>query len=222
LPPGRTASTAEAQDHHLHTEANQASYLAPAPQRRWRRAWCAPSPSLDSRRFALTSVERFLGSWAKPTATHMSIDRQFGWMWAQACELLDRADRMQRGFVRYVGPSADAAVRANAAVWEPPVDIQETPGGLHFVFALPGVHPDHIEVSLEPNALTVSAVRPARLGGSDSVVRRMEIPHGHFIRRIALAGARFRLGDTRYLNGCLEVRLVRAGLGASGENRGQE
>jgi HSP20 family protein len=146
----------------------------------------------------------------------MSIDRQFGWMWAQACELLDRADRMQRSFVRYVGPSADAAV------WEPPVDIQETPGGLYFVFALPGVDPEHIDVSLEPKALTVSAIRPARLGSSDSVVRRMEIPHGRFIRRIALAGARFRLGDTRYLNGCLEVRLVRAGLGAAGDNRGQE
>jgi HSP20 family protein len=118
---------------------------------------------------------------------------------------------MQRGFVRYVGPSADAAV------WEPPVDIQETSEGLQFVFALPGVNPDLIDVTLEPNALTVSALRPARLGSSDSVVRRMEIPHGRFLRRIALAGARLRLGDTRYLNGCLEVRLVRAG-----ENRGQE
>ncbi|MEA3178638.1 MAG: hypothetical protein QOI59_2161 [Gammaproteobacteria bacterium] len=151
----------------------------------------------------------------------MSIDRQFGWMWAQACELLDRADRMQRGFVRYVGPSADAAVRADAAVWEPPVDIQETPGGLQFVFALPGVNAEHIEVSLEPNALTVSAIRPARLGSSDSVIRRMEIPHGRFLRRIALAGARLRLGDTRYVNGCLEVRLVRVGPG-TGDNRGQE
>jgi HSP20 family protein len=141
----------------------------------------------------------------------MSIDRQFGWMWAQACELLDRADRMQREFTRYVGAGADAAV------WEPPVDIQETSEGLQFVFALPGVLPEHIEVNLEPNALTVKALRPARLGTSDSVVRRMEIPHGRFVRRIALAGTRLRLGDTRYLNGCLEVRLVRAG-----ENRGQE
>jgi HSP20 family molecular chaperone IbpA len=146
----------------------------------------------------------------------MSIDRQFGWMWTQACELLDRADRMQRQFVRYIGPGADAAV------WEPPVDIQETPEGLQFVFALPGVNPEHIDITLESNALTVMAIRPARLGSSDSIVRRMEIPHGRFVRRIALAGARFRLGDTRYLNGCLEVRLVRAGLGAPGENRGQE
>ena len=147
----------------------------------------------------------------------MSIDRQFGWMWAQACELLDQADRMQRGFVRYVGPSADAAARTDAAVWEPPVDIQETSGGLQFVFALPGVSPEHIDVRLEPNALSVSAIRPARLGSADSVVRLMEIPHGRFYRKIALAGGQFRLGETRYLNGCLEVRLVRAG-----DNRGQE
>jgi HSP20 family protein len=146
----------------------------------------------------------------------MSIDRQFGWMWVQACELLDRADRMQRSYVRYVEPGADAAV------WEPPVDIQETPAGLDFVFALPGASPEHIEVRLEANALTVNAFRPARLGSPDSLVRRMEIPHGRFIRRIALAGARFRLGDTRYLNGCLEVRLVRAASGACDENRGQE
>src|SRR6185437_9203975 len=76
----------------------------------------------------------------------MSIDRQFGWMWAQACELLDRADRMQREFVRYVGQGADAAV------WEPPVDIQETAEGLHFTFALPGVDPDQINVSLDRSA----------------------------------------------------------------------
>ncbi len=141
----------------------------------------------------------------------MSIDRQIGWMWAQACELLDRADRMQRQFVRYVGPGTDAAV------WEPPVDIQETSEGLQFVFALPGVNPDHIEIGLEPSALTVSASRPARLGGPGSIVRRLEIPHGRFFRRISLSGARLRIGETRYINGCLEIRLIRAG-----ENRGQE
>jgi HSP20 family protein len=135
----------------------------------------------------------------------MSIDRQFGWMWAQACELLDRADRMQRQFVRYVGPGADAAV------WEPPVDIQETAEGLHFVFALPGVQPEQIAVELDSAALTVNAVRAPRLGAADSIVRRLEIPHGRFVRRIALAGAQLQIAETRYVNGCLEVRLVRAG-----------
>ncbi|HEY6483590.1 MAG TPA: Hsp20/alpha crystallin family protein [Steroidobacteraceae bacterium] len=131
----------------------------------------------------------------------MSSDRQFDWMWTQACELLDRADRMQRQFVRYVGPSEDAAV------WEPPVDIQETTEGLHFIFALPGVDPEQIRISLTHEALTVSAVRPARLGTAGSIVRRLEIPHGRFLRRIALAGARMQLGESRYMNGCLEVCL---------------
>jgi HSP20 family protein len=135
----------------------------------------------------------------------MSIDRQFGWMWAQACELLDRAERMQQQFVRYVGPGRDTAV------WEPPVDIQENSAGLQFVFALPGVDPEQIEVRLEATGLAVSAHRPARLGSRDCIVRRMEIPHGRFYRRIALAGGEWRLGETRYVNGCLEVRLLRAG-----------
>src|SRR5262249_16508542 len=124
-------------------------------------------------------------------------------MWAQACELLDQADRMQRQLLRYVGPAR------GAAVWEPPVDIQETPDGLQFVFAIPGVDPERIEITLDADALSVSAVRAPRLGTPDSIVRRVEIPHGRFVRRIALAGARLRLGESRYHNGCLELRLVR-------------
>jgi len=134
----------------------------------------------------------------------MSIDRQFGWMWSQACDLVDRAERLQRQFVRYVGAGADAAV------WEPPVDIQETAEGLQFVFALPGVDPQQIEVTLSPGALSVSAVRIPRLGRAGSLIRRLEIPHGRFVRRISLAGRRLRIGERRYVNGCLEIRLVRA------------
>ena len=136
----------------------------------------------------------------------MSIDRQFGWMWSQACELMDRADRLQRQFVRYVGAGTDAAV------WEPPVDIQESAEGLQFVFALPGVDPQQTEVTLDAHALTVSAVRTPRLGRAESLVRRLEIPHGRFVRRVALSGARLRIGETRYVNGCLEIRLIRANV----------
>jgi len=135
----------------------------------------------------------------------MSIDRQFGWMWVQACELLDRAERMQRELVRYVGPGAAGPV------WEPPVDIHESADGLLFIFALPGVHPEHVQVELSADALTVSALRRPRLGSAGSRVRRLEVPHGRFMRRIALPGARLHLAESRYVNGCLEVRLVKAG-----------
>jgi HSP20 family protein len=136
----------------------------------------------------------------------MSTERHYGWMWIQACEVLDHAERLQRQFLRYTGPGVDAAV------WEPPVDIHETSDGLSLVFALPGVDSEDIEITLEPNALTVSAMRPLTLTNRDSVIRRLEIPHGRFVRRIALKGARMQVGETRYVNGCLEVRLIWAAV----------
>jgi HSP20 family protein len=134
----------------------------------------------------------------------MNSDRQLGWMWAQACELLERAERLQRQFVRYIGPGVDVAV------WEPPVDVQESADELAFSFALPGVEPDQIVVSLDGEALTVSAIRPVRLAHRRAVIRRLEIPHGRFVRRVPLNGAAMRLVESRYANGCLEVRLARA------------
>lgn len=134
---------------------------------------------------------------------HMSSERQYGWMWVEACEVLDRAERLQRQFLRYLGPGTDAAV------WEPPVDIQETPGGLILLFALPGVVPEEISLRLEPSELIVSAMRPLKLAHPDAVIRRLEIPHGRFFRRIPLAGVALELAASRYENGCLEVRLTR-------------
>ena len=134
----------------------------------------------------------------------MSSERQYGWMWVEACEVLDRAERLQRQFLRYVGPGADAAV------WEPPVDIQESANGLILLFALPGVVPEEISLTLQPTELIVSAMRPLKLSSPDAVIRRLEIPHGRFFRRIPLAGVPLELAGSRYENGCLEVRLTRA------------
>src|SRR5580692_1677039 len=86
----------------------------------------------------------------------MNTQRHYGWMWIQACEVLDHAEKLQRQFLRYTGPGVDAAV------WEPPVDVHETADGLSLQFALPGVAAEQIEVTVEPNALTVSARRPLR------------------------------------------------------------
>jgi HSP20 family molecular chaperone IbpA len=124
-------------------------------------------------------------------------------MWVEACEVLDRAERLQRQFLRYVGRGVDAAV------WEPPVDIQETADALILLFALPGVVPEEISLTLEPTELVVSARRPLKLAHADAVIRRLEIPHGRFFRRIPLAGAHLKLAASRYENGCLEVRLTK-------------
>ena len=132
----------------------------------------------------------------------MSTERHYGLMWLHALELADEAERLQRRFPRYLGPGADAVS------WEPPVDVHETPEGFVLFFALPGVAPEDIEVQLERTALTVSAKRRLGIGDRDAVIRRLEIPHGRFVRQIALSGPPLQIADTRYLNGCLEVRLV--------------
>jgi HSP20 family protein len=131
----------------------------------------------------------------------MNTQRQYGWMWIQACEVLDHAEKLQRQFLRYTGPGVDAAV------WEPPVDVHETGDGLSLQFALPGVATEQIEVTVEPNALTVRARRPLAIRNGDAVIRRLEIPHGHFVRRVVLPG-RMQVAETRYVNGLLEVRLT--------------
>jgi HSP20 family protein len=140
----------------------------------------------------------------------MNTERHFGWMWIQACEALDHAEKLQRQFLRYTGPGVDAAI------WEPPVDIHETREGLSLLFALPGVAPEQIEVTLESTALTVSARRPLTLSNRDSVIRRLEIPHGRFVRRVPLSG-RMQVAETRYLNGLLEVRLAAVPLSRAHE-----
>jgi HSP20 family molecular chaperone IbpA len=134
----------------------------------------------------------------------MSSERQYGWMWDEACDLVDAAEQAQRRFLRYVGPGGDAAA------WAPPVDIQEVPEGVVVVFALPGVALEDIELRLEPAALTVRAARRLKVAHPDALIRRLEIPHGRFIRRIALSGVPLVLSATRYEHGCLEVYLVRA------------
>ena len=136
------------------------------------------------------------------TAARMSTERHYGWMWLHALELSDEVERLQRRFPRYLGPGTEAVS------WEPPVDIHETPEGFILLFALPGVAAEDIEVRLERAALTVSAKRRLEITDPEAVIRRLEIPHGRFVRQIALSGPAMQIADSRYLNGCLEVRLV--------------
>lgn len=134
----------------------------------------------------------------------MSGERQYDWMWVEALAVLDRAERLQRQFLRYVGPGVDAPM------WEPPVDVLESAEGVVLLFALPGVAPEDIDVKLELTALTVNAVRRLKLGHPGALVRRLEIPHGRFVRRVPLTGVPLTVSATRYERGCLEVYLKRA------------
>src|SRR5919197_1733618 len=105
-------------------------------------------------------------------------------MWTQACEAMDRAERLHRQFFH----------RAHSTpCWEAPVDIFETEQVLTLLIALPGVAADDVRVTLSAGVLIVSGERPLPAELRNARIHRLEIPHRHFERRIELPPARFEL-----------------------------
>ena len=122
-------------------------------------------------------------------------------MWAQAFDLIERAEQMHRQFFRL------AASERPQAVWEPPVDVFDNEGELVVIVALPGVPPERVEVSTEATALVVRAECPLPFAGSRRVVRRLEIPYGCFERRIPLPDVELEAGTRESRDGLLIIRL---------------
>ncbi|NJO67820.1 MAG: Hsp20/alpha crystallin family protein [Rhodospirillales bacterium] len=118
-------------------------------------------------------------------------------MWAEACEMLDRAERLHRQFFR-PGPEVQ-----RGATWEPPIDIYETEHELAIIVALPGVDPSHIEVAVDGDMLRVLGTRQAPAFASGFVIHRLEIPYGRFERRIRLENGSLELTRREAVNGCL-------------------
>ncbi len=135
----------------------------------------------------------------------MSSRNPTNWMWAQACDFLDQAERMHRQFFRL------AAAGQTRVAWEPPVDILEDDHNITIIVALPGVATDGLDIANERGMLTVRATRRVPFSGSGAVVRRMEIPYGIFERRIPLPESGVENITYKLLNGCLILQLRKAG-----------
>lgn len=127
------------------------------------------------------------------------------WMWSQAIELLEQAERMHRQFFRLT------TSKRERTTWEPPVDVFEDEDGIVIVVALPGVPANRVEVSYEPGTLVVRAERPLPFSGTCSAVRHLEIPYGAFERRIPLAHIQLDGGTRELVDGCLILRLRKGG-----------
>lgn len=131
----------------------------------------------------------------------MTIRNPTTWMWEEACDLLDEAERLHRQFFRL-----SAAARAGP-VWEPPVDVYEDEDQLMVIVALPGVPPEGIEVVLESGELVVRAERRMPCPRRTCEIHRLEIPYGYFERSIALPAGRFQAVGREVIDGCLVLNL---------------
>lgn len=125
------------------------------------------------------------------------------WMWAEAFDLLEQAERLQRQFFRL------GARGAAAPCWEPPVDVVETPDRLLVTVALPGVSPERVEVQVAPGALTIRAARAAPVDARTRAIRRLEIPYGRFERSVELPDGNYEPVASEFIDGCLCIALAR-------------
>ena len=123
------------------------------------------------------------------------------WMWGEACDFIERAERMHRQFFRL------AASSGSDPAWEPPVDVYESDDQLVIVVALPGVRAENVQVAADGNALVVRARRDPEADSSRLAVRHLEIPYGYFERRIVLPAAGLEPISQELNHGCLLVRL---------------
>jgi HSP20 family protein len=124
-------------------------------------------------------------------------------MWAEACALIERAERLHRQFFQPPGPET------RSATWAPPVDIFENEREVLIVAVLPGVAREDLEVYLDGSELIVHGTRRLPALGQGTAIRRLEVPYGRFERRIKLSGTSFRLHRLELANGCLSLRLVK-------------
>ena len=124
------------------------------------------------------------------------------WMWAEALDLLQSAERLQRQFFQL-------GAAQGAPTWEPPVDLYETGNELWILVALPGVTTDQLEVVIDGASIVVSGERPLPLGARGATILRLEIPYGRFQRRIALPAGRLQILERTLADGCLVLCLQR-------------
>jgi HSP20 family protein len=133
----------------------------------------------------------------------MNTNRRKSWMWAEACALLDEAERKHRHFFDLL------AVPSTQPVWEPPADIFADGSELQVVVALPGARVDEVVVQITPSGLQIETLVPPPSLGAHMNVVRLEIPYGRMRRRIDLPPGRYALVERQLDRGCLFLRLVR-------------
>jgi HSP20 family molecular chaperone IbpA len=128
------------------------------------------------------------------------MNRDFDWMWSEACDSLARAERLHRQFFQPRRPGT----------WEPPVDILETEREVLLFFALPGVSIDKVEAIIDGADLVVAGTRVLPPQLRTAVIHRIELPQGRFERRVRLPAGRYREVVRAAADGCLVITLRKA------------
>ena len=135
----------------------------------------------------------------------MARDVARDWMWSEACEMLARAERMHRDLFRPAG------TQSHVPAWEPPVDILETEREVLALVALPGVDADKAQAVIEDGDLVIAGTRVLPPELRTATIHRLELPQGHFYRRVRLPAGRYSTVRRAIVAGCLVITLQKMG-----------
>jgi len=127
-------------------------------------------------------------------------------MWAEACALLDEAERRHRHFFELL------AAPATRPVWEPPANLFTVGSELHVMVALPGARAEEVSVQITSTGLQIETIVPPPSLSTGMDVVRLEIPYGRMRRRLELPPGRYALLESRLDRGCLYLRLTGSSL----------
>jgi HSP20 family protein len=133
----------------------------------------------------------------------MDLYRRKSWMWAEACALLEQAERKHRQFFELL------SAPSSHPVWEPPADIFADGVQLKVVVALPGARAEEVSVQITATGLQIDTIVPPPGGDAAMNIVRLEIPYGRMRRRIDLPPGRYALVERRLDHGCLHLHLTR-------------
>jgi len=134
----------------------------------------------------------------------MNPDRTHNWMWAEACEMLARAERLHREMFRPVGSVT------LLPVWEPPVDILETEREVLVLVALPGVDVERVDAAIEGRHLLIAGTRILPPELRTAIIHRLELPQGRFERRLPLPAGHYSSVHRAVSHGCLLITLQKS------------
>jgi HSP20 family molecular chaperone IbpA len=123
-------------------------------------------------------------------------------MWADACALLDEAERRHRHFYELL------SAPSGTPVWEPPANIFVLGSEVHVMLALPGARIEDIVAQITPSGLLIETTVPPPVFEAGVEVVRLEIPYGRMRRRIDLPPGRYTMIEHRLERGYLFLRLT--------------
>ena len=105
----------------------------------------------------------------------------------------------------------DVFVRQPLAVWQPPIDVEETPESYKVHLELPGMRLEDIKITLEDDRLTIRGEKSRTEEQKDATYHRLERVYGTFERSFSLTHAvKSDKIEATYRDGVLEVTVPKA------------